>query len=432
MRRRAVAAKFLGICIAALRLGLADLRRECECRLHYWTLWRARTAGGAHDGEQSAWTGRHDLEGITTMASIARRADGRWRARYRDDLEKEHARHFGRKAEAQRWLDETAATVVAGTYVDPKAGLVTFASFYAQWAQRQVWTSNTHLAMGLAVRCTTFAELELNKIRTSHVEHWVKMMNGTLAASTIKTRFVNVRSVFRAAVRDRMIPVDPSIGVRLPRQRKREAQMRIPTPDDVRQALEAADDRFGPFVAVCAFAGLRLGEAAALQLADVDFLRRTISVRRQVQRAGRGTVEIRLPKYSSERTVYVPEELVQMLARLVASGIREPWLFAEGSDTPPHQNTIGHRWRQTLVRAGLDPIKLHDLRHFYASGLIADGCDVVTVQRALGHAKATTTLDTYSHLWPTAEDKTRRAAASMMSAVLHATVRPSAPGERRS
>ena len=366
------------------------------------------------------------------MASIARRADGRWRARYRDDLDKEHARHFARKAEAQRWLDETAATVVAGTYVDPKAGLVSFASFYAQWAQRQVWTSNTHLAMGLAVRCTTFAELELNKIRTSHVEHWVKMMNGTLAASTIKTRFVNVRSVFRAAVRDRMIPVDPSIGVRLPRQRKREAQMRIPTPDDVRQALEAADDRFRPFVAVCAFAGLRLGEAAALQLADVDFLRRTISVRRQVQRAGRGTVEIRLPKYSSERTVYVPEKLVQMLARLVASGIREPWLFAEGSDTPPHQNTIGHRWRQTLVRAGLDPIKLHDLRHFYASGLIADGCDVVTVQRALGHAKATTTLDTYSHLWPTAEDKTRRAAASMMSAVLHATVRPSAPGERRS
>lgn len=135
-----------------------------------------------------------------------------------------------------------------------------------------------------------------------------------------------------------------------------------------------------------------------MQLGDVDFLRRTISVRRQVQRAGGGTVEIRLPKYSSERKVYVPEELVQMLAQLVASGIRESWLFAEGSDTPPHQNTIGHRWRQTLLRAGLEPIKLHDLRHFYASGLIAGGCDVVTVQRALGHARATITQDADSHL----------------------------------
>ncbi len=59
-------------------------------------------------------------------------------------------------------------------------------------------------------------------------------------------------------------------------------------------------------------------------------------------------------------------------------------------------------------------IRLHDLRHFYASGLIAAGCDVVTVQRALGHASATTTLRTYAHLWPTAEDRTRAAAADLM------------------
>ncbi|MGI8888891.1 MAG: tyrosine-type recombinase/integrase, partial [Nocardioidaceae bacterium] len=63
-------------------------------------------------------------------------------------------------------------------------------------------------------------------------------------------------------------------------------------------------------------------------------------------------------------------------------------------------------------------IKLHDLRHFYASGLIAAGCDVVTVQRSLGHPKATTTLNTYAHLWPTAEDRTRKAAELIMSASL--------------
>ncbi len=61
---------------------------------------------------------------------------------------------------------------------------------------------------------------------------------------------------------------------------------------------------------------------------------------------------------------------------------------------------------------------LHDYRHYYASGLVAAGCDVVTVQRALGHAKATTTLNTYSHLWPTAEDRTRRAANELLAAAL--------------
>ena len=58
------------------------------------------------------------------------------------------------------------------------------------------------------------------------------------------------------------------------------------------------------------------------------------------------------------------------------------------------------------------------MRNFYVSGLIAAGCDVVTAQRALGHASAATTLNTYSHLWPTAEDRTRNAAEDLVLATL--------------
>ncbi|MFT3859729.1 tyrosine-type recombinase/integrase [Micropruina sp.] len=84
-------------------------------------------------------------------------------------------------------------------------------------------------------------------------------------------------------------------------------------------------------------------------------------------------------------------------------------------DGPMYDNDITWRWRATR-----DAAKLHDLRHFYASGLIAAGCDVVTVQRALGHSTATTTLNTYSHLWPTAEDRTRAAASDLMKQALSA------------
>ena len=70
---------------------------------------------------------------------------------------------------------------------------------------------------------------------------------------------------------------DPA-AVRLPRQRKREASINIPTPEQARQLLDVADERFVAFVTVCAFAGLRLGEAAALQFGDVDFLRRQLHV----------------------------------------------------------------------------------------------------------------------------------------------------------
>jgi hypothetical protein len=67
------------------------------------------------------------------MASIAKRTHGQWRARYRDASGKEHARHFARKVDATRWLDETTASVVTGRYVDPKAGRVTVEAFATQW-----------------------------------------------------------------------------------------------------------------------------------------------------------------------------------------------------------------------------------------------------------------------------------------------------------
>ncbi len=64
---------------------------------------------------------------------------------------------------------------------------------------------------------------------------------------------------------------------------------------------------------------------------------------------------------------------------------------------------------------------IHTLRHTFASNLIASGCDVFTVQRALGHAQPPITLNTYSHLWPSAEDKTRTATADFMRSVTEST-----------
>ena len=358
------------------------------------------------------------------MANIARRPDGTWRARYRDDGGREHARFFDRKVDAQRWLDEVTATVVTGTYVDPKAGRMTLSAFYATWAARQVWAPGTELAMSLAVRCATFRDVELRSLRRSHVEQWVKtMVAAGLAPGTVHTRVQNVRSVLRGAVRDRLIATDPSAGVPLPRRRRRAQAMTIPTPAQVGTLLAAAEERFATFVALCAFAGLRLGEAAAVQVDDIDFLRRRLAVRRQVQRGTGGSIELRAPKHGSERSVTLPDRLLELLAAHIEHHVSDDdpdgWLFRTPNGTPPHQNTVGHQWRKATRATALEGLRLHDLRHFYASGLIASGCDVVTVQRALGHASANTTLATYSHLWPDAGDRTRTAAEHLMAAALH-------------
>ena len=150
-------------------------------------------------------------------------------------------------------------------------------------------------------------------------------------------------------------------------------------------------------------------------------------MRRQVQREVAAGVEIRPPKYGSERMIHLADGLVAIvkthLTRMPGKG-SERWLFLGENGNPPHQNTVGYWWRKTRTAAGHPTVKLHDLRHFYASGLIAAGCDVVTVQRALGHSSATVTLNTYAHLWPTAEDRTRAGAAAMLAAVLGAADEP--------
>ena len=153
--------------------------------------------------------------------NIAKRADGKWRARYRDEAGTERARHFDRKIDAQRWLDNVTASVVTGTYADPNAGKVTFAAFFGEWSARQVWAPGTVLAMSLAARSVPFARTPMKLVRRSDVEAWIKSMDAAgLAPGTIKTRYVNVRSVFRAALKDRIIGSDPTDGVRLPRGRR--------------------------------------------------------------------------------------------------------------------------------------------------------------------------------------------------------------------
>ena len=279
---------------------------------------------------------------------MARRVSGR----------KQHTKSFKRQIDAKRWVATEESKVVRGDWIDPSAGRVTFAAFYANLAPRQMWVSSTRENADLAVDGAKFGDLPLRSIRRSHVESWVKRMLATLASTTIDTRFTIVRGVFRAAVADRLIASDPTVGVVLPRKRKAEAAMGVPT-TDVAKVLEAAGPETRPksrpgftaYVALCAFAGLRRGEALGVQVGDIDFLARTLRVTRQLQRAkaadleagkdladaaGGITVMIRSPTYESERTICLADELIAILgARSPAYPERRavPLAFRRGRQT---------------------------------------------------------------------------------------------------
>ena len=105
-------------------------------------------------------------------------------------------------------------------------------------------------------------------------------------------------------------------------------------------------------------------------------------------------------------------------------------MFPGEGEHPLHQNSVGYLWRKARNAAGVDYV-LHQLRHFYASGLINANCDVATVQRALGHSSPSVTLNTYSHLLPNTNDRTRNAAGGLFRAAMFLTADGPRTGSRQ-
>src|SRR2546421_3701869 len=122
------------------------------------------------------------------MASIKKRPDGRWRARYRDDAGREHARHFERRVDAQRWIDEVTASVVVGQYVDPRAGRVTFRAYAEAWRAGQIHREGTATSVEQQLRLHVYPVLgdyPLRSIRTSQIQALVRVLSDRLAPGTV-------------------------------------------------------------------------------------------------------------------------------------------------------------------------------------------------------------------------------------------------------
>jgi integrase len=180
---------------------------------------------------------------------------------------------------------------------------------------------------------------------------------------------------------------------------------------------------------------MRHGEALGLEVGPVDFLRRTLEVRQQlVTMPGEPPYLAPLKTPASYRTIPLPQVVVGALtAHLAAFPAVDveildttikpvpKWrsallVFTNDADQPIRRTKFSNIWRPAADAAGLGTgVTFHDLRHYYASLLIQHGESVKVVQKRLGHKSAVETLDTYSHLWPDSEDRTREAIDAVLS-----------------
>ncbi|MGR6966115.1 hypothetical protein ACU610_16780 [Geodermatophilus sp. URMC 61] len=126
----------------------------------------------------------------------------------------------------------------------------------------------------------------------------------------------------------------------------------IPAAEEVGRALDVAPTCFRPSIAACASAGLRSGEAAGLRLEDVDFLRRTVSARHQLQGGTNPTTELGATQFGSERVVYAPAELIAVLAeRVRRTGLLRGHRPFSTAALPLDRNSAAHQWRQVRTVA---------------------------------------------------------------------------------
>ncbi|HEY2879612.1 site-specific integrase [Nocardioides sp.] len=339
------------------------------------------------------------------MASIQKRPDGRWRARYRDEADREHARHFTRKVDAQRWLDTVTASIVRGDYVDPKAGRETVRAYSSRWQSVQVSSSGTARIVDNALRRHIMPALggrAIGAVRRSDVQAFIKLLETKgLSAGTVRNIYEVAARVFDAAVDDRVISASPCRRITFPKSDGDEVVP--PTVEEVAALRSALDPQWQAVVVTLAGSGLRVGELLGLSVSDVDFLRGTIRVERQRLQSGElAAVKSR----TSRRIVPVGQVVIEALAAYLAAYPSDDALFRDEWGVPLSYR----RWKRLLGDAACEAgvrVTSHGLRHFAASALISGGASVKQVQTFLGHSSAVITLRTYAHLFPGDEDRTR-------------------------
>jgi integrase len=231
----------------------------------------------------------------------------------------------------------------------------------------------------------------------------------------VHTVYAVLRKLMQSAVEDQLIPANPCSRVPMPRLDKRVV---VPLPVSAVSALAAATPpRYELAVWLAAGAGLREGEALGLTVPRVEFLARRLVVVEQMQ----DKVLSPLKTKASRRVVPADDLVLSAVTAHMQRWQPGPGqlLITNRLGGPVQRNSFGFRWREAVKEAKLpEGARFHDLRHFYASSLIAAGVHPKVIQDRLGHATIAETMDTYGHLFPDAEDLGRTAVDQALAPAL--------------
>jgi integrase len=355
----------------------------------------------------------------------SKRYDAAWRVGH-----KIKTKTFTKRKTADNYLTTMVKHVQDGTFVEVKP--TTFREYAETWLKGLGnLKPNTRRGYGDHLRLhliPAFGDLPLGHIGAGEVNAYLASQDGKLRPKTLTNHLSLLSRIMGDAVEAHHVMVNRlhrSRAIRRPKaiRESDEIVIEVLTPEEVNSVLDALPAMWYPFFLTGVCTGLRLGELLALTWGDFDEGAGRLWVRRAYSRG-----HFYLPKTKqSRRSVDIGDQLLAVLrgVRRERFGDTAPpptaLIFPSRTGGPLIPENLRQRvWTPALAAAGVRHVRIHSLRHFYASVLITNGENIKYISSQLGHASVQITVDRYGHLFPDA----RRAAAGRLEERLASSKNP--------
>lgn len=335
----------------------------------------------------------------------------------RDETGKRRQKWFSgyrTKKDAEKALAERLTEINKGVYIEPTN--MTFRELLQLWLAEYVKPNcrpKTHEDYSRHIRIHIEPALGGVPVYRLAPVHFQKLYN-ELHANGLSSSFVQIihticRSSLKWAVEMQMLQQNSAEKAKPPK--KRRSEMRYWTSEQVQHFLNTISDHVHyPLFYLAFFTGMRRGELCALHWEDVDLQNGRISVKRTTQRLkGKGLSIYEHTKTKMGRRVIdispgvistLKKHKAKQAAEFMQIGHTPHLVFCTYKGTPVDPNDFRQYFQRLTKKAGLPPIRLHDIRHTHATMLLQQGVHPKIVQERLGHSTIQMTLDTYSHLIP--------------------------------
>lgn len=314
-----------------------------------------------------------------------------------------------------------------------------FSELADEWFEQYKNTvrESTYVAQKLAYKKHIFPLFGNLKISRISIPYCQKQVNHWYSYYKKYSNLIGLTSsIFKYALSLRLIRNNPMDAVIRPKRKKRIDEERYSAPyyekEELLEFLEIAKnypDPIYPIFRILAFTGLRKGELLALRWKDIDFEKRTLSVKQTLATCDKWEIKFQVPKTEkSLRTISIDSETLQVIKRwqlkqkeyFLKMGIKptkngEQLLFVSEENKPLYLDYVNHNLKIIIKENNLKRITPHGFRHTHCSLLFESGASLKEVQVRLGHTDIKTTMDIYTHVTKRQTEETANRFADFMS-----------------